>query len=186
MQKAADLDAKVDGLKLALAAVETGGNPAAIEAAQKSLRNNRILHFNNRVDAAVVSIFLILVAAIFLISVREWILLLARRRMASLHETPPAWLPDYAVAECQPLRIFGLLALALGLARELSGEAHLERAQQLASLCPSQRRLHSLAGETPVRPGSAGEQQDPKREKITGPLYTETVERRFTGVNRCC
>ena len=32
-------------------------------------------------------------------SVREWILLLSRRKPAVLHETEPVWLPDYAVVE---------------------------------------------------------------------------------------
>ena len=43
--------------------------------------------------------FLVLVAAVVLLSVREWILLLARRKVVQLRETDPVWLPDYASAE---------------------------------------------------------------------------------------
>ncbi len=50
--------------------------------------------FNLRLDAAVTTFFLTLVAGIFLISVREWILLLARKKLAVLRETEPTWLPD--------------------------------------------------------------------------------------------
>ena len=60
-------------------------------------------------------VLLVLVSIIVLISVREWILLLARKRLAELRETPPVWLPDYAVAEGKPLRVLGLFALAFAL-----------------------------------------------------------------------
>ena len=71
---------------------------------------------------------------IVIISLREWILLLARKKIAELRETPPVWLPDYAVAESKPFGILSLLALAMALAKELSGEAHFERAQA-AQIC---------------------------------------------------
>ena len=77
-------------------------------------------------------IFLALVTAIVLLSLREWFLLLSRRKPAVLHETEPVWLPDYAVAEDRPLHLAGTAALALALAKEWSGESHLERAQQAA------------------------------------------------------
>ena len=44
---------------------------------------------------------LLLVVAIFFISVREWVLLLAQKKLATLRETPPTWLPDYALAEAK-------------------------------------------------------------------------------------
>ena len=40
--------------------------------------------------------FPLLVSAIILLSFREWLLLLSRRKPAVLHETEPVWLPDYA------------------------------------------------------------------------------------------
>ena len=119
--------------------------------------------FNNRLDAIVAGVFLVLVLAIVLISVREWILLLARKKVAELRETPPVWLPDYAVAEAKPLNFLSLLALGLALVKELSGEAHLDRAQRQACEC-----------------GTAHGEKSPEK------IYVETTEERFKGVRRCC
>ena len=156
---------KTPGLQNALASANTAGDAAAIDAAQKALRANRTLRFNNLLDAAVAGIFLALVIAIVLLSLREWFLLLSRRKPAVLHETGPVWLPDYAVVEGG--RKFsgaaGAAALALALAKELSGESHLERAQQQQTQAVCQ--CHS-----------ANAQQ----------VYVEATEQRFNGVRRCC
>src|SRR6185312_10091956 len=72
------LKSKIPNLESAFANAKTLGDPKAIEAAEKALQTNRILIFNNRLDAVVAGTFLFLVGAIFLISVREWLLLLAR------------------------------------------------------------------------------------------------------------
>ena len=85
------LSAKMPSIESALAAANTAGDAAAIEQAQKALQTNGVLRFNNRLDAAVAGGFLLLVAAIVLLSVREWILLLARRKPAVLRETEPGW-----------------------------------------------------------------------------------------------
>jgi hypothetical protein len=106
---------------------------------------------------------LVLVSIIILMSVREWILLLARKRLAELRETAPVWLPDYAVADGKPLRMVGLFALAFALAKELSGEAQLERAQKQVCECNA-------------------DHVDKSAEKI----YVETTEQWFNGVKRCC
>jgi carbon starvation protein len=128
----------------------------------QTLRNNSLL------DAAVAGTFLVLVAVIVLLSVREWILLLSRRKPAQLHESEPVWLPDYAVAEGKPLRIAGAAALALTLAKELSGESQLERArQQAATVCECSHHEHVAA-------------------KSDKQLYDEVTKERFTGVRRCC
>ena len=133
----------------------------------------------------VAGIFMVLVVLIVLLSVREWILLLARRRLAIVHETEPVWLPEYALVEGKPLRFFGLLALALALLKELSGEADLERAQQTANVCPcrsgekgqaqSQTEVHLLD-----RHGAGAGRVLQKQ------LYLQVVEKRFKGVRRCC
>ncbi len=119
----------------ALDNANAAGDATAIAAAEKALRANRTLRFNNVLDAVVAGIFLALVIAIVLLSLREWFLLLSRRKPAVLHETEPVWLPDYAVVEGG--RKFsgaaGAAALALALAKEWSGESHLERAQQQAA-----------------------------------------------------
>jgi len=122
---------------------------------------NRAQRFNNLLDAAVAGIFLVLVTAIIGLSVREWFLLLSRRKPAVLHETAPVWLPDFALKEVGPnLRTAaGAAALAFGLAKELSGESHFERARQQACLCEQ----HS----------------DSK-------IFAQVTEDRFNGVRRCC
>src|SRR5207342_2774944 len=107
---------------------KAGGSVASLKDAEEAARKNRVLRFNNLLDAAVAGAFLILVGAIIVLSLREWILLLARRKLAVLRETDPVWLPDYAVAEARPLHVLGLIGLAFALAKELSGEAQMERA----------------------------------------------------------
>ncbi len=129
---------------------------------------------NASLNALVTSFFLALVAAIFLISLREWILLLARKKAADLRETPPTWLPDYAVAEGQPLKVMSLIALALALAKELSGEARIDRIEQSCA-CVEPGRLRLNVTEPPS-PGC------PTREAA----YLRAAEERFDGIKRCC
>ena len=155
---------KTPALQNALDNVNTAADVTAIDAAQKALHANRTLRFNNLLDAAVAGIFLALVLAIVLLSLREWFLLLSRRKPAVLHETEPVWLPDYAVVEGG--RRFsgaaGTAALALALAKEWSGESHLERAhQQAQAVCE-------------CHPANAQQ------------VYVEATEQRFNGVRRCC
>jgi hypothetical protein len=102
-------------------------------------------------------VFLALVAAVVLLSFREWILLLARRKLAVLRESEPTWLPDYAIADARPLHVASLLALGLALVKEISGESHLERAQ--ANAC--------------------------HHEKPTQ-VYRDATEHRFNSIRRCC
>jgi carbon starvation protein len=90
------------------------------------------LIFNARLDAVVALLFLALVVAIVVVSVREWLLVLARRKPAVLHETPPVWLPK-TVIESETRRRWwqlGPVLIILGtLIRELSGEAAAARTQ---------------------------------------------------------
>jgi carbon starvation protein len=169
------LDGKVPELRQAVLAAQAAGSEAGIEIAEKALRTNRTLRFNNVLDAAVAGVFLVLVVTIVVLSLREWTLLLARRKPAHLHEANAVWLPDYAVAEGKPLKLAGLVALAIGLARELSGEAELARAQQ------------------PARPGSCATTvslaPEPRAQDAANAgreLYDQVTERRFRGVRRCC
>ena len=132
-------------LENALSAAKSSGDTATLAAAEEALRSNRAQEFNNRPDAAVAGTFLVLVTAIILLSGREWILLLSRRKPAVLHETEPVWLPDYALKESGPdlKTVAGTAAIAFGLAKELSGEAHFERARQQACECarPSDQQI---------------------------------------------
>ena len=178
LAKAKVLNEQFSALERAAAGAQAAGNAAALEAAHHAARANRIDHFNQIVDAIAAGIFLLLVAAIAFLSAREWILLLARKRLATLRESDPVWLPAYAVAEGQPLRLFGLIALAFALSKELSGEAALERAQRSATLCDCGPTRHQKID----LPGEQRSSSPPTKEQ----LYVETLEKRFNGINRCC
>jgi carbon starvation protein len=157
-------------------AAQAGGDETAIAKASKDLRLNRVKRFNNTVDTAVTGLFMLLVAAIVVLSVREWLLLLGRRKPAVLCETEPVWLPDYAVSESTPLRAAGVAALVFALTKELSGEAELERAGQAARLCECRHDEGS---------GLARQQRIQAR-KTAAQVYLEVAEKRFKGVKRCC
>jgi hypothetical protein len=124
-----------------------GSVPAAKIAA------TRALIFNSRLDAVVALIFLGLVVAILAVSVREWVLVITRRKPAVLHETSPVWLPK-TVIESEHRRGWwrlGPVVVILGtLVRELSGEAAAARSQ----LPPDQALAQTLADkyDNPERP----------------------------------
>ncbi|MST01065.1 MAG: carbon starvation protein A [Pedosphaera sp.] len=164
------LETKLPDLQKAVETARAGGDAKVLAAAQKAVKTNGTLRFNNRVDAFVTGFFLTLVIAVVLLSVREWILLIARRRLAQLSETEPVWLPEYAAAESKPFKLFSLLALALALARELSGETAVDRAQ--ACVKPKVNLLG----------GRAAALQEQRAE-----AYVASSEKRFSGEpNRCC
>ncbi len=181
LAQASVLDEKGPALEQAAAAARTGGEAAAIAAAEKAIHDNRVLRFNNRLDAAVAGVFLVLISAIVVLSVREWVLLLGRRRPATLRETQPVWLADYAVAEGRPSHVLGVLALGIGLARELSGEAQMDRAQQAATACQCGEEGHAERGGLAVS-GRRG----PQARKDAQQVYLEVTERAHNGVRRCC
>ena len=79
--------------------------------------------------------FLVLVGAILLLSVREWIFLLARKKAAELRETPPLGCQITLWRRQDRCTLLSLLALAFALAKELSGEAHVERECQQMQAC---------------------------------------------------
>jgi hypothetical protein len=120
----------------------------------------------------VAGVFLALVSTVVLLSFREWILLLARKKAPVLRETEPVWLPEYAVVESGRARIGGAVALAVGLARELSGEAHLDRAQQAANAC------HCAAID---RSAHAAEARSERQTR-----YLRVMEERHNSIRRCC
>jgi carbon starvation protein len=169
------LDAKIPDLQKVVAAAQDSKENVAIVAAEKALRDNRALHFNNLLDAAVAGFFMVMVAMIAAISVYEWILLMAGRRAAKLRESEAVWLPDYAVAESRPANVAAMLVLGCALAKELSGEGRLERAQEIALSCPCAQGAEDLKGAQKTECGKTREE-----------LYLEMTEKRFEGVNRCC
>jgi carbon starvation protein len=133
------------------------------KAAPAELAKHRTLYFNNLLDAGVAATFLIMVLAIVLISLREWYLLWSRSKPMVLHETPPTWLPEYAVAEGRPVHLAGAAILAVTLARELSGESQFDRAKEHACACAA-------------APPAASDAK----------IYVQITEQRFSGVRRCC
>ena len=169
------LDAKLPDLQADVSAAEGLNDAAVLAAARKAAMVNRSSHFNNLLDVVVASFFMTLVVLITLISVWEWILLLRGKREAKLHESETVWLPEYAVKESQSLKVAGVVALGCALAKELSGETHLERAQQLAMNCDCAEGGVNLLGEKKADCGKTPEQ-----------IYVEMTERRFDGVKRCC
>jgi carbon starvation protein len=173
------LHQKAPALEKNLDAANATGDTMVITAAQESLRTNHMLEFNNLLDAAVAGTFLVLVTAIIFLSVREWILLLSQRKPAVLHETEPVWLPDYALKEAGPdfRTAAGAAVIALGLAKELSGESRFERAQQQVCAC-------SRACESADSPRIHPAMRD--GHKSLEKIYLKTTEQRFNGVRRCC
>ena len=142
-----------------------------VAAAQADLAKSRALYFNNVLDAGMAGTFLVLVPAILVISVREWCLLWSRSNATVLQETPPVWLPAYAVAEGKPLHLAGAAALAITLARELSGESQYDRAREQVCAC------------TAASEAKADAKADAKGD---AKVYVQVTEERFNGVRRCC
>jgi carbon starvation protein len=134
-------------------------------------RRFRTLRRNNLLDAVVAGAFLALVSVVVILSLWEWWRLITRRRTPVLRETEPEWLPAYAVTEGKPANIAGMAVLGLALARELSGEAQIGRAQQAA--CVGEQSPNSSNTCSSSR-------------KSAQQIYVETVDHRFKGVRRCC
>ena len=154
LAQAKGIEAKLPALRDAAAAGDA--------IAHKALLANQMMLFNAWLDAVVTGAFIVLVVLILLFSMREWLLLIMRKRLTVLRETDPVWLPDYELAGEKPLHILGLFALMFALAKELSGEAALERARtEAVAVCEC---------------GTPEHQQ----------LYVAITTRRFKGVNRCC
>jgi len=162
-QKAADLTAQLSAATAATngdTTTTTGATAtASASALTAAIAEQKTRAFNNRLDAVVAGTFLTLVGVILAISVWEWVRLWYGWKPARLHETEPVWLPDYALRDSGPgLRsTAGLVALGLGLAKELSGETHYERARATACVCTTD-----------------------------GQVYQQVTEVRFDGVRRCC
>jgi hypothetical protein len=141
-----------------------GADAVAVAAAEKAVHVNRALRFNNLLDAAVSGAFLALGVIILLIALREWTLILMRRKLAQLRESEPVLLPAAAaVAPTASPGALGLLALLFTLAKELSGESAIERERQQLAVesCDCGRPTAARA-------------------------YVAFTTRRFKGVNRCC
>ena len=166
LSQAKVLSEKMPALETSLAQAKAAGLVEQIGDAEKAVIKNRVQRFNNILDAVVAGIFLFLVATIVVLSAREWILLLRRRKPSVLKESEPVLLPDYAVAEGRATNAAGVAAIGFALLKELSGEAHLAR-ERAAAECVCRA-------------------PDAREEKKDVKIYLAATERRFSGVRRCC
>ena len=92
-----------------------------------------------------------------------------------LSETKPIWLPNYAVSESAPTKFLGWVSLAIGLAREVSGEAAVDRAAANPVACQCQPKIDLLGTRPPPIPLSRAE------------AYEKALAQRYDGrVDRCC
>ncbi|MFA6545423.1 MAG: carbon starvation CstA family protein [Limisphaerales bacterium] len=157
-------------LEKAIEAAKATGVGEGVAKAETALKNNRTLRFNMQLNAVVAGTFMTLVIAIVLLSIYEWLSLLAKRREPKLSETEPVWLPDYAVAEGKPVQWWNIFALGFLLLKEISGEAAVDRAQACIP-----RKVDLLGGSKAM----AKEQR--------AQAYVAAAEKRFDGgPNRCC
>jgi len=186
LAQAAVLDKALPGLQEKLKAAAGAGDSAAVAKAAREVSVNRAQRFNNLLDAVVAGAFLVLVSGIFCLSLLEWWMLLRGGRPADLHESPAVWLPDYALREGPRAGAMGTVALVVGLARELSDEAALERARHAAAppvvcRCDPSGQVRLLAD---TEPAPCDREQ---RSEDAGKLYEVVVARRFDGgATRCC
>jgi carbon starvation protein len=125
---------------------------------------------NNLIDAAVAAVFLVLVGAIVVLGLVEWVRLLAGLKPPDLHETNPLLLPPYAAREPGTPGFGSVAALGLALLREVSGQTAVERA--------------TVAVTTEPGPGSPNPGVGPFR--TTGQAYADATDRRYRDVRRCC
>ena len=161
---------KIPGLEKQLAEATAAKDEAKVKSLSADLAKTRTLYFNNRVDGLVTVFFLALVSLIVVLSVIEWVRLLTRTRAATLSETEPVWLPDYAVAEGKPVQWWNIFALGFLLLKEVSGEAAVDRAQACIP-----RKVDLLGGTKAM----VKEQR--------AQAYVAAAEKRFDGgPNRCC
>jgi hypothetical protein len=103
------LELKIPDLEKAVVAARGRGE----KVAEKAASNQRVLAFNNRLDAVVAGAFLLMAAMIFLLSVGSGCELLMGRKEPRLSETEPVWLPSGAVMESRPVGLMGVRHLAL-------------------------------------------------------------------------
>ena len=165
------IEKRIPLLEQTLATARSGGVPTAVSAATLALKNARTQHFNNRVDTVVTATFMGLVIVVVVLAAREWVRLLRRRKPARLAETEVVWLPEYSLREGGSATLAGVVAIGCGLARELSGEAAVDRAAAAAPVV--------ICGQEAPR-SCAHLGSDRKK------AYLVVLEDKYSRVNRCC
>ncbi|MCS7090596.1 MAG: carbon starvation CstA family protein [Verrucomicrobiota bacterium] len=180
LAQARELARQEPTLREAMMEARSRGDAAALEAATRALRANRVLQFNNRLDAVVAGVFLALVSLVLVLSAVEWWRLFSGRRPIVLAETSPVWLTRESVQEPGgglPVHAARMAALTLALTRELSGETTLAKAGPGDGASPEMCCLHA------VRNAAVGPVPD---RATAGRLYAQLMEERFRGFRRCC
>jgi len=171
-----DLERKIPSLERAIVAAKATTNLQSIDAAEKALRTNRILRFNNLLDAGVTAAFLALVTSIVLLSVREWILLFWRGE-SSLSFAKASQFGCQIMRSQKPTPSHGRPARAgICAGQRAFGRGAFERAHQTADLCECERDVGSRGG---LRAVAAHHTKQ----------ANSTSKRRngdFKGVRRCC
>jgi len=125
------LESKTPLLQTDFDNAKKSGDTEKITDIEKTMKFNQTLIFTNKLDAVVTGIFITLVTIILILSAREWVLLIAQKREPRLRETPPVWLPDYAVVERKPIKWLGWLTLFFLAIKEISGQSAVEREEKL-------------------------------------------------------
>lgn len=180
LAQAKTLESKVPSLEKALADAIKSGDQNIISEHQKTLRTNKTLIFNNKLDAVVAGVFLVLVTIIVLLSIREWILLLARKKEPELRETQPVWLPDYALADGKRFKWFNIFALFFLMLRELSGQSAVDRAHH--QIINGQEHHSNCA----MCHCSKNEITKLNQKDAMAQAYLSASENRYKTINRCC
>jgi carbon starvation protein len=192
------LDQQLPALEKKVSALSAAGDKTGLAAAEKAVVVNRTFQFNQNLDAVVTGIFMALVALILLLSVREWILLLTRRHKAVLHEAPVVWLPQTVLANGPKTGVAAMstCAILIGLTRELSGEAELDRARQADQMQAAAHDMESVLSRARTPDGSAlvpGQARLLNTDvALKAPVKTDAetfirlTESHFNGINRCC
>ncbi|HON08040.1 MAG TPA: hypothetical protein PLW02_08080, partial [Verrucomicrobiota bacterium] len=121
--------------------------------------------------------FITLVTVILILSAREWILLISQKREPQLMETPPVWLPDYAVSEKKSFKWLGWLTLFFLAIKEISGQSAVEREEKLivANEGNACQCGHSLKN---------------KHKNLTYDIkksaFLSATDHKYKNINRCC
>ena len=185
-QKISDTNPKIGFLAAASAAeaqipvieeqMAKGISTTALANNTEAWKRMHSLRFNNILDAWVAGTFLVLVALIVIVSVREWLLLLSRTKEPTLRETEPVWLPGIASENTNPATAFGAAALAFTMLRELSGQSAIDRAaaQHGTPVILVRGRQNVLLSEQPNPDG------------LRADAYLGALDGRYSRISRCC
>jgi len=170
---------KRPALEQAVDAARASGDAATLARATAALDANRLIRSNNRFDAAITAVFLVLTVTLVLVSLREWLCLWRGTRPPDWTESEPVWLPAPERALHPAPWSAGIAAVALALLRDWSGETAVDRVRtrlQGCSAVPPGARL--LVDVPEVRRAVDAEQRQL--------AYRTAAAERFERGSACC